>query len=325
MNDNSTKTALITGANSGIGFEAAAQFCEEGFGKVILACRSIEKSEAAKAKLIERTGTDVFEGMTVDVAELGSVSSAVEELAARQSSVDVLVLNAGAGLSSKVVRNSQGIDITFASTLIGHHKMTMQMLASELLSDHARIIIACSEAARGDAPGMKVLDLVTTAREHFGGDLEAAMEALARANPPHKYNPNNAYANAKLWTTWWAAVLSKRLAKGQTVNAVSPGSVPSTNFARSMPWIVRRVMAPVLSAIGPMFAMAAPVSTAAQRYLRAAEFDDETTGRFFASRPGKLVGPMLLQQWPPLLFDEESQTACWNTVVRLSGGVDYQA
>lgn len=303
MNDNSTKTALITGANSGIGFEAAAQFCEEGFGKVILACRSIEKSEAAKAKLIERTGTDVFEGMTVDVAELGSVSSAVEELAARQSSVDVLVLNAGAGLSSKVVWNSQGIDITFASTLIGHHKMTMQMLASELLSDHARIIIACSEAARGDAPGMKVLDLVTTAREHFGGDLEAAMEALARANPPHKYNPSHAYANAKLWAAWWAAVLSRRLAKGRTVNAVSPGSAPSTGFSRNMPWIKRSVMVPVMKMIGPFFSMAAPVSAAADRYLRVAEFDDETTGRFFASRPGKLSGPLQLQEWPPHLFD----------------------
>ncbi|MCH7799993.1 MAG: SDR family NAD(P)-dependent oxidoreductase, partial [Chloroflexi bacterium] len=116
MNGNSAKTVLITGANSGIGFEAAAQFCQEGFGKVILACRSIEKSEAAKASLIERTGTDVFEGMTVDVAELASVSSAVEELAARQSSVDVLLLNAAAAGSSKVVRNSDGIDITFAST-----------------------------------------------------------------------------------------------------------------------------------------------------------------------------------------------------------------
>jgi hypothetical protein len=203
--------------------------------------------------------------------------------------------------------------------------MTMQMLTSGLLSDHARIIIACSEAARGDIPQMKVFDLAATAREHFDGDLEAAMEALARANPPHKYNPNHAYANAKLWTTWWAAVLSKRLARGQTVNAVSPGSAPSTNFARSAPWIMRRVMVPILSIIGPMISMAGPISAAANRYLRAAEFDDETTGHFFASRPGKLVGPMLLQQWPPLLFDEESQTACWNTVVRLSGGVDYHA
>lgn len=325
MNSNSDKTALITGANSGIGFEAAAQLAEAGFGNVILACRSMEKAEAAKTKLIDRTGTDVFEGLAVDVAEVHSADSAIEGLAARQAHVDLLLLNAGAGLSSEIVRNSDGIDITFASTLIGHHRMTMQMLAGGLLSDHTRIIIACSEAARGDAPGMKVFDLASTAREHFDGDLEAAMEALARAKPPHKYNPMHAYANAKLWTAWWAAVLSRRLPKGQTVNAVSPGSAPSTGFSRNMPWFMQSVMMPVMKVIGPIFSMAGPVSAAAQRYIEAYAFDDETTGCFFASRPGKLVGPLQLQQAPPHLFDEACQTACWNTVVRLSGGLDYPA
>ena len=54
MNE-ANKTALVTGANSGVGFEAAAQLAEDGWGKVILACRSIEKAEAAKAQLVERT------------------------------------------------------------------------------------------------------------------------------------------------------------------------------------------------------------------------------------------------------------------------------
>lgn len=56
MSDYSDKTVLVTGANSGLGFEAAAQLAEAGWGKVILACRTVEKAEAAKAKLVERTG-----------------------------------------------------------------------------------------------------------------------------------------------------------------------------------------------------------------------------------------------------------------------------
>ena len=55
------KTALVTGANSGIGFEAAAQLAEVGYSKVILATRTLEKGEIAKSQLIERVGKDIFE------------------------------------------------------------------------------------------------------------------------------------------------------------------------------------------------------------------------------------------------------------------------
>ncbi|MCI0856584.1 MAG: SDR family NAD(P)-dependent oxidoreductase, partial [Chloroflexi bacterium] len=48
------QTALVTGANAGLGFDAAAQLAERGYGHVILACRTIEKAEAARKELVER-------------------------------------------------------------------------------------------------------------------------------------------------------------------------------------------------------------------------------------------------------------------------------
>ena len=60
------QSGLVTGANSGVGYEAAAQLAEAGWGKVILACRSIEKAEAARDRLVARVGKNPFpEGSTL--------------------------------------------------------------------------------------------------------------------------------------------------------------------------------------------------------------------------------------------------------------------
>ena len=90
MTTNSGKTALVTGANSGIGFEAAAQLAEQGFNRVILACRTFEKAEVAKSKLIERSGTDVFDVLTVELAESKSVTSACDDLVERNGKIDFI-------------------------------------------------------------------------------------------------------------------------------------------------------------------------------------------------------------------------------------------
>ena len=72
--------ALVTGANSGIGFETAYQLASAGYGKVILACRTIEKGEAARKLLVERGSKDVFEALAVDVSEAESAISGARYL-----------------------------------------------------------------------------------------------------------------------------------------------------------------------------------------------------------------------------------------------------
>ncbi len=61
MSDYSDKTVLVTGANSGLGFEAARQLAEAGWGKVILACRSESKAEAARVRLVELTDKEALQ------------------------------------------------------------------------------------------------------------------------------------------------------------------------------------------------------------------------------------------------------------------------
>ena len=90
------RTALVTGANSGIGFEAAAQLAEDGWGKVILACRSEAKGDDARTKLVARTGKDCFEVLGLDTSEVASANAASDQLRERGGKIDFLLLNAGA-------------------------------------------------------------------------------------------------------------------------------------------------------------------------------------------------------------------------------------
>ena len=311
------KTVLVTGATSGVGFEAAAQFAEAGYGTVVIAARSEAKAAAARDRLTERTGKRGFEILAIDTAEVDSANAAADVLRERGTVVDVLVLNAGASLTEPTF-NSDGVEMTWASTLVGHHVLTMRLVAGGGLSPRARIVIAGSEGARGNLPGMKVHDIDSIAAEHFGGDRSAAITALAKVKHQASFVNMNEYVTAKRVVAWWAAALARRLPAGMTVNAVSPGSAPSSGFARHAGGAMK-VMVAVMKVVGPLMKMAGGLDVAARRYLDAAELADDATGNFYATvRRNKLVGPMGVQTWPESLMDERSQEAAFEAVVDLT-------
>ena len=311
-----TQTALVTGANAGLGFDAAAQLAERGYGHIILACRTVEKAEAARTELVERVGNDVFDVLAIDVADLDASKLAAQTLIEQGRTIDLLVLNAGLARQN-LEHTAQGIEMTLAASLFGHHLLTMELLAADRLAANAHIVIAGSESARGDVPTFGVPDY-DAVKEAVGGDLDAAMDAVARGEQPASYAANSTYANAKLWVAWWAAALSRRLPDGMVVVAVSPGSAPGTTFARNMSLPMRLLMLPMMKVIGPLFGMAGPVAQGAQRYVDAGDFAGDASGKFWASPPGKAVGPLEVQTQDHF-SDEALQEAAWESVVRLTG------
>ena len=315
--NNQNKTVLVTGANSGIGFETAAQLAEQGFGRVILATRTLEKAETARSELVRRVGKDVFDTIAIDLAEADSARAAAESLSAEERLLDVLVLNAAMSNGKNPAYNSDGIEMTFASTLLGHHVLTMTLLNNNKLAPDAHIVIAGSEGARGDMPTMNVPDFHTLASNHFDGDLEAMHEAIWKTQPPYEYQSLSTYVTGKVYVAWWAAALASKLPDGMTVNAVSPGSVPDTNFARHQGWMTRTVMFPMMKLMPKSMGMAGTLEDAARRYLDASSFSPEVSGEFFASAPGKLTGPLEVQTTPHFL-DTKNQQASWAMLTRLS-------
>lgn len=321
MTDTTDRTALVTGANSGLGFEAAAQLADAGFSRVFITARTEAKAESARQNLEARTDAYVFEPVTLELNDLDSVLSAAERIIDGGLTIDVLLLNAGVAPSKDLVKTPDGVEATVAATLIGHHALTMRLLEAEVLSDHARIVIAGSEAARGDVPMFKPVDVDALAAEEFSGDREAAIEALMLMESPVTYHSGNQYATVKLFAAWWAAELARKLPEGMTVNAVSPGSTPDTNAARSAPFLMKKVLMPVFKL---MPGMSHTVQDGASRYLEAADFGPDQSGSFYASKPKKMTGPLHEIEMDHL-DNPGAQQAVWNVTSKVSGGVGYPA
>jgi NAD(P)-dependent dehydrogenase (short-subunit alcohol dehydrogenase family) len=305
-------TALVTGTTSGLGYAAAALLAAKGYRQVIVTGRSLARVTESAARLAAETGTGVFVPLELDLNSPTSVRSAVSELAKLGHQIDFLLLNAGLVAGKERVLTAAGIEATQAP-LIGHHQLTMGLLHASLLGPSARIAIAGSEAARGDVPLFAYTDVAELAAR-YGGDRSLAVEAVLRGGSGVKYDPNRAYADAKLIVAWWAAALARRLPSGMAVYAVSPGSAPDTDVTRNAGPAIKWFMLPIIKLIP---GMSQTLEVAAGRYLQAAEFGTDVSGQFFASAPKKLTGPIEAMRHLHL-HDRVNQEAAWEAVVKVS-------
>ncbi len=309
--------ALVTGTTSGVGYTAAHILAEEGWREVIVTGRSLARTQETAAQLAAETKKQVFTPLELDLETPSSVQSALAELIKRGRPIDFLLLNAGMVPGKARVLTAAGIEAAQAP-LIGHHQLTVGLLGANLLSPNARIVIAGSEAARGDVPLFSYTDVAALAATRHQGNRITAVEALVRSGPNVKYEPNRAYADAKLIVAWWAAALARRLPSGMAVYTVSPGATPDTKAVRNAGPALKWLMIPLTKLIP---GMSHTPETAARRYLQASEFGTDVSGQFFASPPKKFTGPIEAMRHPHL-HDRASQEAAWQAVVKVSG-VDF--
>ena len=306
--------ALVTGTTSGLGLAAARWLAIEGWREIIITGRSLARVQDTAAQLAAETKMQVFTPLELELDTSSSVQSALAELVKRGRPIDFLLLNAGMVPGKKRVLTAAGIEAAQAP-LIGHHQLTVGLLRANLLSANARIVIAGAEPARGDVPMFSFTDVAALAAKHFKGNRSATVEALMRNGPNVKYNPNRAYADAKLIVAWWAAALARRLPSGMAVYAVSPGSAPDTKAVRNLPPVMKWLMIPLVKLIP---GMSQTPETAARRYLQASAFGTDVSGQFFASAPKKLTGPIEAMRHPHF-HDCANQEAAWQAVVKTSG------
>jgi NAD(P)-dependent dehydrogenase (short-subunit alcohol dehydrogenase family) len=306
--------ALVTGATSGLGYEAARLLGIEGCRQVIVTGRNLAQVQETAAQLAAETKTRVFTPLELDLDAPTSVQSALAELVRLGRPIDFLLLNAGMVPGKKRVLTAAGVEASQAP-LIGHHQLTVGLLRANLLSPNARIVIAGAEPARGGVPMFSFTDLPAFADKFYGGDKTAAVGALIRNGPNVRYVPNNAYADAKLTIAWWVAALARRLPSGMAVYAVSPGAATATRVSRQASLAVKYLFIPIANLIP---GMNQTPETAAHRYLQASEFGTDVSGQFFASAKGKFSGPIEVQRQPHL-HDRASQEAAWQAVVNVSG------
>jgi NAD(P)-dependent dehydrogenase (short-subunit alcohol dehydrogenase family) len=291
----------------------------EGYRQVIVTGRSLARVQETAAQLAAETKTQVFTPLELELDTPASVQSALAALVERGRPIDLLLLNAGMVPGKARVITAAGVEASQAP-LVGHHQLTVGLLRANLLSPNARIVIAGAEPARGDVPMFSLTDVAALAATHHQGDRSAAVEALLRSGPNVKYEPNRAYADAKLIVAWWAAALARRLPSGMAVYAVSPGSAPDTKAVRNVGPVMKWLMIPLVKLIP---GMSQTPETAARRYLQASAFGTDVSGQFFASAPKKLTGPIEAMRHPHF-HDRANQEAAWQAVVNVSG-VDFSS
>ncbi len=194
------RTAVVTGANAGLGWEITAALAARG-AQVVLACRNIAKADAAAEKVRRRSPAARLEVRALDLADLDSVAAFAEGLLAAHDQLDILVNNAGL-MAIDDARTAQGVEMQFGVNHLGHFALTARLLPLLLATPGSRIASMSSmghRAARGlpDPRGerpyqrwgayfhSKLANLLFTAELHRRLS-DAAAPTIARRRPSRR-------------------------------------------------------------------------------------------------------------------------------------------
>lgn len=227
------KVCIITGANSGIGFETAKEMAKKGF-EVILACRNVERGNEAVKRIKRKCRNAEISFMTLNLASFKSVHEFVDNFHAAGKSLSVLVNNAGLQTAfdgRDISFTDDGFELTFGVNHLGHFLLTTLLLedlkdTAERLGE-ARIVIVSSSVHDPETRA----GITGTARAHMNfEDLESIQ----------CFTGDRAYKNSKLANILFAYELNRRLeGTGVTCNAMNPGLIPRTNFSRHQRFCIR--------------------------------------------------------------------------------------
>ena len=225
IGDLSGRSAIVTGANSGIGFVEAKTLAEHG-AHVILAVRDVEAGRTAAARIAGST-----EVQHLDLASLDSVR---QFAAGVQGPVDLLVNNAGVMAPPARRTTADGFELQFATNHLGHFALTGLLLPALLAAPAPRVTTVASLA-------------------HNQGD-----ERVLQGNPAEGYNPSVSYGQTKLANVLFALELHRRAtAAGSnlTSTAAHPG-VAVTHLVASRDgmgarWAVRTFAPPLMRLVLP--------------------------------------------------------------------------
>ena len=287
--DQRGRTALITGANSGLGLESARALAAKG-ATVLLACRSLEKANKTAAALHTETGGKLIP-LELDLADLKSVQRA----AAQVERLDLLLNNAGVMAPPRTL-SRQGFELQFAVNHLGHIALTQALLPLLKQSASGRVVHVSSGAA------------------YFGRIQFDDLQGETR------YRPWDAYGQSKLANAMTALELQRQLEQeGSSVQSLvahpglartnlQPTSVAAKNA--KLEGLAYRLMDPLfqsaaMGALPQLFAATAPDAKARVFY---------GPGGF-----GNLRGFPTACRMPPQALDAEACARLWTVSAALIG------
>ena len=251
----SGRTAVVTGASSGLGLVTASVLAGHG-ATVILACRDLAKAERAADRIRAGSPGASVRVLQLDLASLASVHEAASEIRAACPRLDLLINNA-AVMRPPYQRSADGFELTFATNHLGHFALTGLVLDSLLATPGSRIVTVSSVGHRDGVM-------------HFD-DLQFE----------RGYRADDAYAQSKLANLLFTYELAARLqaAGHRTIALAAHPGVARTELFRWDPRLTRVLLSAALRPLTFRFAHSAQLG--ALPTLRAAADPAARTGEFY--------------------------------------------
>jgi NAD(P)-dependent dehydrogenase (short-subunit alcohol dehydrogenase family) len=205
--DQTGRVAVITGANTGLGYETALALAEHG-AHIVLAVRNLDKGKDA-AKLIGRRSPGRSVGLQeLDLTSLDSIRAAANQLRSDYDRIDLLINNAGVMFTPEAT-TKDGFELQFGTNHLGHFALT-GLLLDRLLA----------------VPGSRVVTVSSTA--HLTGRIR-----FDDLQWQHGYSAVGAYAQSKLANLLFTHELQRRLTDADTIAAAAHPGVSKTELDRN--------------------------------------------------------------------------------------------
>lgn len=293
-------TILITGANSGLGFEASRQFAlRDGTSKIIMACRNRIKAEEARQRLEALTGKKIFDILIVDVGDLNSCRKAAETL---NTKVDGVILNAGGGGGVEPTKITQdGVMHIFSINVLGHVLLTDLLIENRTLSETGTVMYVASFAARGAPEVRAAKPPIST------GSVEEWTSVVNGSKFDDKSSYTDIYGATKLMGALWTMSMARKHPKMRFM-AIDPGMARGTSGTKSLPFLQRATMESAMWVMQKL-GKAHSVDVGAKRYVDVMlKTDAFTSGIWWGSKTG-LTGDLADQteHWPDIIGNKAVQ------------------
>ncbi len=289
--DLTDKTAVITGGNSGVGFETALELARHG-ATTIIACRSSSRGEKALNRIKESTPASHVELMLLNLGDLASVDEFTNRFKTTHQKLDLLINNAGI-MATPYRTTKDGFESQLGTNHLGHFALTAKLMPALSAASSSRVVNVSSIG-------------------HRSGDIDFNELLFSRSN----YKRWRSYYRSKLANLLFTYEMHRRLEQARIENIASLAAHPGvarTNLAQGMGFI-----GTLLKPIAFLFVQSAQMG--ALPILRAATDPDAQSGQYYGpDKPHERSGFPVVVSSSPDSHDEEAARCLWEHSEELTG------
>lgn len=287
------KTIIVTGGNSGLGYESVKAFALKG-ATVILACRNLAKGEKAKNEILKANPSGEIQVMQLDLANLTSVEAFAKKFASEHKQLDVLLNNAGI-MATPNIKTDDGFEAQLGTNHLGHFALTGHLLPLLKGTPQSRVVNVSSLA-------------------HKGGKMDFNDLMFEKCR---KFKPMRAYGQSKLANLLFTYEL-QRFFEANNIDCIAVAAHPGGSNTRLANHFETNKFMVAVSKIarGAM----QPAAKGALPQIRASVDANVKGGDYFGpSGIGELFGYPVLVKSNAASHNEENARKLWAVSEKLTG------